>query len=99
MDFDDFEKKLESGVKIFLLSSPHNPAGRVWEKEELTKMAELCRKYNVLIASDEIHADLVPAPHKHVPIASLDESFADITLTFMAPTKTFNLAGVQASLW
>lgn len=97
VDFDDFEKKLESGVKIFLLSSPHNPAGRVWEKEELTKMAELCRKYNVLIASDEIHADLVPAPHKHVPIASLDESFADITLTFMAPTKTFNLAGVQAS--
>ncbi|WP_313431534.1 MalY/PatB family protein, partial [Siminovitchia terrae] len=97
IDFDDFEKKLGSGVKMLLLSSPHNPAGRVWEKEELIKIAELCKKYNVLIASDEIHADLVPAPHKHIPIASLDESFADITLTFMAPTKTFNLAGVQAS--
>ncbi|GIN19862.1 cystathionine beta-lyase PatB [Siminovitchia fordii] len=97
IDFDDFEKKLRDGVKIFILSSPHNPAGRVWEKEELTTIAELCKKYDVLIASDEIHADLVPAPYKHVPIASLDESFADITITFMAPTKTFNLAGVQAS--
>lgn len=96
IDFEDFESKL-NGVKIFLLSSPHNPAGRVWEKDELMKLAELCKKYNVLIVSDEIHADLVAAPFKHIPLASLDESFADITLTFMAPTKTFNLAGVQAS--
>lgn len=97
VDFEDFERKLGSGVKMFLLSSPHNPAGRVWEKDVLLKMAELCKKYNVLIASDEIHADLVAGPYQHVPVASLDESFADITITFMAPTKTFNLAGVQAS--
>ncbi|VEF47123.1 class I and II aminotransferase [Bacillus freudenreichii] len=97
IDFEDFEEKLSNGVKIFLLSSPHNPAGRVWEKEELTRLAKLCKKYNVLIVSDEIHADLVAAPNKHIPLASLDESFADFTMTLMAPTKTFNLAGVQAS--
>ncbi|MBW8351670.1 pyridoxal phosphate-dependent aminotransferase [Bacillus sp. IITD106] len=97
IDFVDFEEKLKSGVKLFLLCSPHNPSGRVWSKEELVKIAELCREYGVMIASDEIHADLVFAPHKHVPICSLDPSFADFIVTFMAPSKTFNLAGLQAS--
>ncbi len=97
VDWIDFENKLQSGVKLFLLCSPHNPAGRVWTKEELVKMAELCRKYEVLIVADEIHADLVAEPYKHLPLASLDPSFAEMTITLMAPSKTFNIAGLQAS--
>jgi cystathionine beta-lyase len=97
IDFADFEEKLKSGVKLFLLSSPHNPAGRVWSREELSEMVRLCKKYGVLIAADEIHADLTASPYKHVPIASLDRSAAEKVLTFMAPSKTFNLAGLQAS--
>ncbi|MBS4178583.1 MalY/PatB family protein [Lederbergia citrea] len=97
IDFNDFEEKLKSGVKLFLLCSPHNPGGRVWTKDELVTMAELCRKYGVIIASDEIHADLVAPPFKHIPIGSIEPSYADFTLTFMAPSKTFNLAGLQSS--
>nr|WP_144928703.1 MalY/PatB family protein [Paenibacillus bovis] len=97
IDFVDFEEKLKSGVKLFLLCSPHNPGGRVWTLEELTQIAELCKKYNVLIAADEIHADLALPPHNHIPIASLDNSYTDFIVTFMAPSKTFNLAGLQAA--
>jgi len=97
IDFDDFEKKLQSGVKAFILCSPHNPVGRVWKKEELEEMARLCIKYDVMILSDEIHADLIfPAEH-HIPIASLSEDIAERTITCMAPSKTFNLAGLQGS--
>lgn len=97
IDFVDFEEKLKLGVKLFLLCSPHNPAGRVWAEEDLVKMADLCKQYGVLIVADEIHADLVASPHKHLPLASLDSTFADITITLMAPSKTFNIAGLQAS--
>ncbi|MBP1913105.1 cystathionine beta-lyase [Lederbergia galactosidilyticus] len=97
IDFADFEEKLKSGVKLFLLCSPHNPGGRVWSKEELTKIAELCKQYGVLIAADEIHADITFAPHQHFPLTSLDPSYQDFVVTFMAPSKTFNLAGLQAS--
>ncbi|WP_164216531.1 MalY/PatB family protein [Virgibacillus sp. YIM 98842] len=97
IDFQDFEKKLKSGVKAFILCSPHNPVGRVWKKEELEEMARLCLKYDVLIISDEIHADLVLPGNKHIPIASLSEEIAENTITMMAPSKTFNLAGLQAS--
>ncbi|WP_152655028.1 MalY/PatB family protein [Oceanobacillus sp. CFH 90083] len=97
IDFDDMEKKLASGVKAFILCSPHNPVGRVWTEEELRKMAELCLRYDVMIFSDEIHADLVFKEHKHLPIASLSTEIADKTITCMAPSKTFNLAGLQAS--
>lgn len=97
IDFVDFEKKLQDGVKAFILCSPHNPVGRVWSKDELTKMAELCVKYDVLIISDEIHGDLVFPGNKHIPIASLSEEIALQTITCMAPSKTFNLAGLQAS--
>src|SRR5699024_3400426 len=89
--------KLQQGVKAFMLCSPHNPVGRVWSKEELKEMARLCRKYDVLILADEIHSDLVYPGEKHTPIASLSEDIADLTVTFMAPSKTFNLAGLQAS--
>ncbi|GAQ16249.1 cystathionine beta-lyase PatB [Oceanobacillus picturae] len=97
IDFANFEEKLQDGVKAFILCSPHNPVGRVWSKEELTKMAELCVKHDVLIISDEIHGDLVFPGNKHIPIASLSEEIAHQTITCMAPSKTFNLAGLQAS--
>ncbi|MBM4760705.1 MalY/PatB family protein [Bacillus sp. B15-48] len=97
IDFEDFESKLKDGVKLFLLCNPHNPGGRVWTKEELTKIGELCLKYNCYILADEIHSDLVFTPHRHIPIASIKDEFAEITLTCIAPTKTFNLAGIQAS--
>ncbi|WP_084157487.1 MalY/PatB family protein [Oceanobacillus manasiensis] len=97
IDFADFEEKLQDGVKAFILCSPHNPVGRVWSREELTRMAELCVKHNVLIISDEIHCDLVFDGNKHIPIASLSDDIAQQTITCMAPSKTFNLAGLQAS--
>ncbi|WP_085991488.1 MalY/PatB family protein [Oceanobacillus senegalensis] len=97
IDFEDFEKKLKSGVKAFILCSPHNPVGRVWKNDELKEMARLCLKYDVIILSDEIHADLVFPSEKHIPIASLSEDIAEQTVTCMAPSKTFNLAGLEAS--
>ncbi|WP_409251817.1 MalY/PatB family protein [Bacillus sp. SCS-153A] len=96
-DFALFEEALKQGVKLFLLCSPHNPGGRVWKKDELIKIAELCKKYNVLIVSDEIHADLVYKPNKHIPIASLKKEYEDFIMTLVAPSKTFNIAGLQAS--
>ena len=97
IDFEDFEEKLKTGVKLFLLCSPHNPGGRIWTKEELLRMGELCLTYNVIIISDEIHADLFHSTALHYPIGSLTEKLADITVTLMAPSKTFNIAGMQAS--
>lgn len=97
IDFQDFEEKLRQGVKAFILCSPHNPVGRVWTKEELLEMGRLCLKYDVLILADEIHADLVFDSYQHIPIASLSEELSNQTITCMSPTKTFNLAGLQAS--
>ncbi len=97
IDFDEFEKKIKSGVKVFILCSPHNPVGRVWRKDELEKMAEICLANDVLIFADEIHADLTLRGHKHIPIASLSKEVSNKTITFMSPTKTFNLAGLQIS--
>ncbi|MEJ9228410.1 PatB family C-S lyase [Peribacillus butanolivorans] len=97
IDFADFEDKLKSGVKLFLFCSPHNPGGRVWTKDELLRIGELCVKYDVIIVSDEIHADLFHSTSRHYPIASLSEQLSDITVTLMAPSKTFNIAGIQAS--
>lgn len=97
IDFEDFEEKLKSGVKAFILCNPHNPVGRVWTKEELTRMAELCLRYDTLIFSDEIHADLMFDSFSHIPIASLGEEINEQTVTCMSPTKTFNVAGLQAS--
>ncbi|GLB59642.1 MalY/PatB family protein, partial [Cytobacillus sp. NCCP-133] len=87
----------EGGVKLFLLCNPHNPGGRMWSEEELLRIGELCVKYDCTILSDEIHSDLIFKGNKHVSIASLDDRFADITVTCIAPTKTWNLAGIQAS--
>lgn len=98
MDFEDMESKLSSGkVKLFILCSPHNPVGRVWTEEELRKTGELCLKYNVPVVSDEIHCDFTYPGYKHHIYASLDERFADNCVICTAPSKTFNLAGLQAS--
>ncbi len=97
MDFVDFENKLKEGVAIFILCNPQNPVGRVWNVEELTKIGELCLKYNTLIISDDIHCDLTLWGNKHTPIASISKAISDITVTCTSSTKTFNLAGIQAS--
>ena len=97
IDFADLEQKFAEGVKLMILCSPHNPVGRVWTKEELKKLADLCEKYNVLIVSDEIHSDLIYQPYKHIPISMVSEDAANRTITCMAPSKTFNIPGLQAS--
>lgn len=97
MDYADLEAKFKQGVKAMILCSPHNPVGRVWRREELERLVDLCEKYDVLIFSDEIHGDLVYAGHKHIPIASISEAAAQRTITYMSPTKTFNLAGLHVS--
>lgn len=98
VDFEDLEKKLFcEDVTLFILCNPHNPVGRVWKKDELEKMGELCRKYNVRILADEIWRDLIMPGHKHIPMASLSKEIEDITITLFSPTKSFNLAGLQAS--
>jgi len=98
MDFDDLEKKFSlKRTKLFILCNPHNPVGRVWKSEELEKLVQLCIKYNVILLSDEIHSDLVFSPNEHIPIFSVSEDIKDTSLTFYAPSKTFNLAGLKAS--
>jgi cystathionine beta-lyase len=98
IDFEDFESKLAAGVKMYIMCNPHNPVGRVWTLDELKKIGNLCLKYNVLIISDEIHSDLIFKPHKHVYLASISEEFAAQTVTFIAPSKTFNIAGLSSSI-
>ena len=83
--------------KILILSSPHNPVGRLWTKEELTAIGEICLRHNVLVLSDEIHSDLAIYGNKHIPFASINREFANNSLTFMAPSKTFNIAGFGTS--
>lgn len=98
IDFEDFERKIQKyKVKLFLLCSPHNPVGRVWREWELRKMGEICLKYGVLVVSDEIHSDFVYPGFQHRMFASLCPEFADISITCTAPSKTFNLAGLQIS--
>ena len=99
IDFDDFEAKVSSGVKLFILCNPHNPVGRVFTREELSRMAEICLRYNVLICSDEIHGDLVFNDHQHIPIASLSPEVSNKTVTYFAPSKTFNVAGFSTSVY
>jgi cystathionine beta-lyase len=96
IDFADLEKKCKA-AKILLFCSPHNPVGRVWTRAELERIAEICLRNNVLIISDEIHSDLVFENYRHVPFANLSRQISDITITFNAPSKTFNIAGLATS--
>ena len=98
IDFEKFEKCLQQNVKLFILCNPHNPGGIVWTENELKEMLRLCTKYDVLILSDEIHADLVFSGHRHIPLATLAGEEVGRIITCVAPTKSFNLAGIQAAL-
>lgn len=93
IDFDDFEEKAKQ-ARIFLLCSPHNPVGRVWTKEELTRIGDICLRHNVLIVSDEIHFDIIMPGHKHHVFATLGQQYADNCIVFTAASKTFSLAAL-----
>lgn len=98
IDFEDFEKKIvDNNVKLFLLCSPHNPVGRVWTKEELLLMAQICKKHGVIVLADEIHCDFTYEGHRHVSFLSLGQEYEDMTIVCTAPSKTFNIAGLQVS--
>ncbi|WP_462411530.1 MalY/PatB family protein [Neobacillus sp. Marseille-QA0830] len=98
IDFDDLEEKAKDPAnKVLLFCSPHNPVGRVWDKEELEKIAEICIRNNVLIISDEIHNDLTMPGYKHTVFATISEEAANNVIVCTAPSKTFNLAGMQTS--
>lgn len=97
MDFKDLISKIDSSVKMILLCNPQNPGGRVWTESELKLLGDICLERGVLVVSDEIHQDLVFKPGKHVPFAAISEQFADNSIICTAPSKTFNLAGLQTS--
>lgn len=97
LDFEDLEDKFSKAV-FFIFCHPHNPGGKVWKEEEMKEILRLAEKHDVLIISDEIHSDLVLKPHKHIPLAKLAGKQARRIFTCIAPTKTFNLAGIQASM-
>ncbi len=98
IDFEDFEQKIMSeNVKLFLLCSPHNPVGRVWTKEELARLGEICFKHGVLVLSDEIHCDFIYPGFVHTVFSTIGEAFAANSIICTAPSKTFNLAGLQVS--
>ena len=97
MDFDDLEKEAASGARMLILCNPHNPVGRAWTIGELEKLTEICLRHDVLLLSDEIHSDLILPSYKHIPLASLSGEIASHTVTCMAPSKTFNIAGLSTS--
>lgn len=98
MDFDDFERRAaEDRTTIFILCSPHNPIGRVWREEELERVGEICMRHGVRVFADELHCDIVMPGYRHVPFAGLNPEFAAHSITVISPSKTFNLAGLQAT--
>ncbi len=97
IDFDDLEVRL-SRSKMFILCNPHNPTGRVYTQEELARIAELCKKYDVIVVADEIHCDLVQKPYRHIHFASLDEDASHRSVTIISPAKSFNVAGLSSSV-
>ena len=94
MDFVDLETKLKQDIKIMILCSPHNPVGRVWTRQELINLSELCIKNNVILIADEIHSDLIFSKYEHIPVASISEDIGLRTIVLNAPSKTFNIAGL-----
>lgn len=95
MDFDDLEKKIDSHTKLFILCSPHNPVGRVWTTDELSRLVDICAERDIVIVSDEIHSDILVETSVHHCTSTVSDNAAAITVTFTAPNKTFNLAGLQ----
>ena len=95
MDYKDLEEKAsDPGTKMMIFSNPHNPVGRVWNLEELTTLGEICIKHDVLLISDDAHADIVFKGHKYIPFASISKEFSDSSITTLSPAKTFNVAGL-----
>ncbi|MDU6248541.1 MAG: aminotransferase class I/II-fold pyridoxal phosphate-dependent enzyme [Paeniclostridium sordellii] len=94
INFEEFERQISTGVKVFILCNPHNPVGRVWEKEELERLVEICESYKVFIISDEIHSDLIFKGYKHNSLTTVSPYYKDNIVTLTAPSKTFNLAGL-----
>ncbi|MBR4716352.1 MAG: pyridoxal phosphate-dependent aminotransferase [Bacteroidales bacterium] len=97
INFDDFEQKVD-GCKMFIMSNPHNPAGTVWGADVLRHIADICKRHNVIVISDEIHADLTLSPYKHVSYSTISDDARSNSITFMAPSKTFNIAGLGSSV-
>ncbi len=98
IDFEQLERDIvENDVKLYVFCSPHNPGGRVWTKEELTKVADLCQKHGVLLVSDEIHQDLALYGNKHISMNTISDAYKDFTLVLSSATKTFNIAGTKNS--
>lgn len=97
IDFDDLECKIDPDIKMLLLCNPHNPGGSVWTKAEMLKIQEICHKHNILVVSDEIHADVVYYPNKFVPFASISDEAAQNSITVRSHSKTFNVAGLTTS--
>ena len=98
IDYEDFERKIvQENIKLFILCNPHNPVGRVWTREELQQLGEICLRHHVIVVSDEIHNDFVYPGFEHTVFANVDPRFTEFTVTCTAPSKTFNLAGLQIS--
>lgn len=98
IDFEDYEKKIvDNGVKLFLLCNPHNPVGRVWRREELLRIGEICRKHNVIVFADEIHGDFTYSKYQYIPFASLGKEISELSVVGTSGSKTFNLAGLQTA--
>jgi cystathionine beta-lyase len=97
MDFENLESVIDKDCKVLILSNPHNPAGIVWGKETLQKLAEICHKHGIIVISDEIHSELAFPEHTHHPFATVSDDARDCSITFMAPSKTFNIAGIVSS--
>ena len=97
MDFEDLEQKITVNTRMFILCNPHNPGGRAWDAKTLERLAKICAKHNIIVISDEIHSDLVLHQQAHTAFASVSEAATNISLTFMAPTKTFNMPGLVSS--
>jgi len=96
-DLEDLKSQINEKTKLLLLCSPHNPVGRVWSKDELSELLEICIKNNIIVFADEIHSDLIYAPNKHISFSSLNEKAKDICITAIGVGKTFNLAGIAMS--
>ena len=97
MDFDNLDAVCDEQCKVFVLCNPHNPAGQTWAKETLQRLADFCYEHNILVISDEIHADMALFGNRHTPFATVSQRAADISITFGAPSKTFNMAGIVSS--
>jgi len=97
-DLEDLKSKIDKNTKLLLLCNPQNPGGMVFTKEELITLTDICLENNIMIISDEIHSDLIFEGHKHIPLASISEEVANNCMVSMAPSKTFNVAGLTSSL-